>query len=110
MYVQRNCLEQGQFASDQIVVGRLIGIADELDDPCSCTLQRGSDTKHLVGACLEGADLCTLAGAMHPGTRRGEAERTCVDGLFAQRRHGFDLVMGGSDRVVRAIGSHHIGP
>ena len=110
MYVQRNCLEQSQFACDQIVVGRLIGITDELNDPCSCTLQRCSDTEHLVGACLEGADLRTLAGAMHPGTRRGEAERTCVDGLFAQLRHGFDLAMGGSNRVVSAISSHHIGP
>ena len=107
--LEGDALQQRQFGGDQFVVGRLVGVGDELHHARAGPAQRRGDAEDLVGRRVERADLLAQARAVHPRARCGETEGTGSHRRLGQCRHGGDLVGRGDLAVVGPPLTHHVG-
>jgi hypothetical protein len=101
--------EQRHLLGDEFVVGRLVGVGDQLDHAGAGAAQRVGDAEHLGSRRAEGADLLAARRAVHVRARRGEPECTRTDRLLAQPRHRLDLVGPGGFGDIGTAVAHHVG-
>ncbi len=102
--------KQSYLAVEELVVGGLVQVADELHDAGSLVAHRGGDGEQLCIRRGQGRDEITSAGAVYLGPAGREADRAGAQSLADHVGHPSQLPLGGSLAMVGAPLTHHVGP